>query len=158
MFQFPGFPPRDYGFITRRRRSAPPGFPIQKSPDLWVFAPPRSLSQLVTSFIGSQCQGIHPVLFVTGPYVSFLSPAPAFHKPLTAYIALYAGPGHCCSLVPHGFHHTVRYLSIRIFILTPFQAPVCLTALTVKHLGCLSIRISCLPFFDLPTVHTRYPD
>ena len=27
--------------------------PIQKSPDLWIFAPPRSFSQLITSFIGS---------------------------------------------------------------------------------------------------------
>ena len=30
----------------------------------WIFAPNRSLSQLITSFIGSQCQGIHPVLLL----------------------------------------------------------------------------------------------
>ena len=30
---------------------------------LRLFAPPRSLSQLVTSFIGSQCQGILHILF-----------------------------------------------------------------------------------------------
>ena len=41
------------------------GFPIQISPDQWIFAPPRSFSQLITSFIGSQCQGIHPALFFT---------------------------------------------------------------------------------------------
>ena len=29
-----------------------------------IFAPPRSLSQLITSFIGSQCQGIRPALFL----------------------------------------------------------------------------------------------
>ena len=29
------------------------GFPIQKSTDRRIFAPPRSLSQLITSFIGS---------------------------------------------------------------------------------------------------------
>ena len=29
------------------------GFPIRKSPDLSSFAAPRSLSQLITSFIGS---------------------------------------------------------------------------------------------------------
>ena len=29
-----------------------------------ICAPYRSLSQLITSFIGSQCQGIHPMLFV----------------------------------------------------------------------------------------------
>ena len=30
----------------------------------WIFAPNRSFSQLITSFIGSQCQGIHPALFL----------------------------------------------------------------------------------------------
>ena len=39
------------------------GFPIRKSPDRSLFAAPRGLSQLVTSFIGSWCQGIRPVLF-----------------------------------------------------------------------------------------------
>ena len=34
------------------------GFPIRKSPDHCLFAAPRSLSQLITSFIGSWCQGI----------------------------------------------------------------------------------------------------
>ena len=29
------------------------GFPIQISADQWIFAPPRSFSQLITSFIGS---------------------------------------------------------------------------------------------------------
>ena len=37
-----------------------PGFPIQISPDHCLFAAPRSFSQLTTSFIGSQCQGIRP--------------------------------------------------------------------------------------------------
>ena len=33
---------------------------IQRSADQSLLAAPRSLSQLVTSFIGSQCQGIRP--------------------------------------------------------------------------------------------------
>ena len=33
------------------------GFPIQKSPDQRIFAPPRSLSQLITSFIGIEQYG-----------------------------------------------------------------------------------------------------
>ena len=41
-----------------------PGFPIRKSADHWLFAPTRSLSQLVTSFFVSQCQGILPALLV----------------------------------------------------------------------------------------------
>ena len=40
-----------------------PGFPIQISTDPCLFAAPRSFSQLITSFFGSQCQGIHPALF-----------------------------------------------------------------------------------------------
>ena len=40
-----------------------PGSPIQTSPDQWIFAPPRGFSQLITSFFGSQCQGIRPAPF-----------------------------------------------------------------------------------------------
>ena len=35
------------------------GFPIRTSPDQCMFATPRSLSQLTTSFIAYQCQVIH---------------------------------------------------------------------------------------------------
>jgi hypothetical protein len=35
------------------------GFPIRKSPDQRLFAPTRSLSQLITSFIASESLGIH---------------------------------------------------------------------------------------------------
>ena len=46
------------------------GFPIRKSPDRSSFAAPRSLSQLITSFIGSWCQGIHHAPFVAWPIQS----------------------------------------------------------------------------------------
>ena len=36
-----------------------PGFPIRKSADQRLLAPPHGLSQRATSFIASQCQGIH---------------------------------------------------------------------------------------------------
>ena len=36
--------------------------------DHGIFAPPRSFSQLITSFIGSQCQGIHPALLMLDLY------------------------------------------------------------------------------------------
>ena len=49
-------------FSIRYMRIAHVGFPIQKSAGHGIFAPCRSLSQLITSFIGSQCQGIHPAL------------------------------------------------------------------------------------------------
>ena len=40
------------------------GFPIRISTGQWLFAPLRSFSQLITSFIGFWCQGIHPMLLV----------------------------------------------------------------------------------------------
>ena len=57
-----GFPPHGYVFTIRYMRFAHVGFPIQKSMDYGIFAPPHGLSQLITSFFGSQCQGIHPAL------------------------------------------------------------------------------------------------
>src|SRR6201746_2750393 len=41
------------------------GFPIRKSADQFIFAYPRSLSQLITSFIASESQGIPRVPFLT---------------------------------------------------------------------------------------------
>ena len=64
MFQFPGFPLIHYVFMYEYLRSSQAGFPIQKSAGQWIFAPYRSLSQLITSFIGSQCLGIHPAPFM----------------------------------------------------------------------------------------------
>jgi hypothetical protein len=66
-----------YG-ITRRW-----GFPIRKSTDQSLLAAPRSLSQRATSFIASQCQGIHEM-------------------PLRRLIASYAGenPTHDTQLYP----------------------------------------------------------
>ena len=41
------------------------GCPIRKFTDRKLFAPPRNLSQLVTSFIASESQGIHHTPFDT---------------------------------------------------------------------------------------------
>ena len=41
------------------------GCPIQNSPDQILFANPRSLSQLTTSFFAFRRQGIHPMLLYT---------------------------------------------------------------------------------------------
>ena len=45
---------------VRMTGSLLPGFPIQTSADHSLCAAPRSFSQLITSFVGSQCQGIRP--------------------------------------------------------------------------------------------------
>ena len=82
MFQFRRFPSVRYVLAYGCQRSSLTGFPIRISPDQWICAPPRSFSQLVTSFIGSQCQGIHPALFLLDLFQSHLhgvaSPCSAF--------------------------------------------------------------------------------
>ncbi len=60
MFQFPGFAP-----IARYYTFSIVGCPIRKSTTKRSFAPNRSLSQLVTSFIASQSQGIRHTPLVT---------------------------------------------------------------------------------------------
>ena len=72
MFQFTTFPPYSYVFTARWLSFSQPGFPIRKSPDRWLCAPPRSLSQLFASFIGSWCQGIHLMLLLAWPVQSLL--------------------------------------------------------------------------------------
>ena len=39
-----------------------PGFPIRISVDQRLLATPHSFSQLIASFVGNQCPGIHPAL------------------------------------------------------------------------------------------------
>ena len=64
MFQFRRFPSYTYVFSVWYLAV---GFPIRKSPDRSLFAAPRSLSQLITSFIGSWCQGIPLALLLAWP-------------------------------------------------------------------------------------------
>ena len=40
-----------------------PGSPIRKFEDQCLLATPLDLSQLIASFVGNQCLGIHPALF-----------------------------------------------------------------------------------------------
>ena len=41
-----------------------PGSPIRTSMDQCLLAAPHGFSQLIASFIGNQCPGIHPALFL----------------------------------------------------------------------------------------------
>ena len=70
MFQFTWFASYSYelaiGYLAV-------GFPIRISTGLKIFAPLRSFSQLVTSFIASWCLGILLVLFLTWPLLINIS-------------------------------------------------------------------------------------
>ena len=70
MFQFPALAPE----MIRWRVFNTPGCPIRKSPDQRLFAPPRSLSQLITSFIASESLGIHhtPLIIYFNSTISLL--------------------------------------------------------------------------------------
>ena len=72
-FSSPRSPP--YVMYWRMDTCALPhvGSPIRKSADQWICAPHRSLSQLITSFIGSQCQGIHLMLLLLDQITSRFS-------------------------------------------------------------------------------------
>ena len=73
MFQFRRFPSYTYLFSIWWQVINLPDCSIRKSADHHVFAIPRSLSQLITSFFGSQCQGIRPAPFFTWPFFRVLN-------------------------------------------------------------------------------------
>ena len=70
------------------------GFPIRKSTDHNLFAVPRGLSQPITSFFGSQWQGIHPVLFLAWPSVCSASFWQTPQKTLISF-SLFRGAERC---------------------------------------------------------------
>ena len=73
MFHFGGFPTYTYGFSVRSMVLHHGSSLIRKSTDRSLFAAPRGLSQLVTSFFGSWCQGIHlMLLFAWTSFWTFL--------------------------------------------------------------------------------------
>ena len=80
MFQFPAFAPTlcwSMDFIHG-------GSPIRTSPDQFLFADPRSLSQLTTSFLASGSQGIlRSLLFSFSYFVNHM-------RLLTSHITRYA--------------------------------------------------------------------
>ena len=71
MFQFPSFPTHSYVFTVRYLILHQVCSHIRKSAGRSLFTAHRSLSQLVTSFIGSWCQGIHLTLFFAWTYIWF---------------------------------------------------------------------------------------
>jgi hypothetical protein len=69
------------------------GFPIRKSRDQFIFANPPGLSQLITSFIASESQGIPRVPFLTFFYSSaFCAGWYAFYLRVIRHLAFVIGP------------------------------------------------------------------
>jgi hypothetical protein len=75
------------------------GFPIRKSADQFIFADPRGLSQLITSFIASESQGIPRVPFLTFFYdTAFCSVCMLFDM-IVVYPLLHSLISRYCYLV-----------------------------------------------------------
>ena len=55
------------------------GYPIRKSPDQCLLTAPRSLSQLATSFIASQCQDIHRTPLLAWSHQNLKTPTTKNH-------------------------------------------------------------------------------
>ena len=68
MFHFPPFASYDYVFIIRYRPYSRWVSPFRYLRIIGLLPPPRSFSQAHTSFIASDCQGIHHVHLITWPY------------------------------------------------------------------------------------------
>ena len=60
--------PRSYVFTTQCMEFSHADCSIRKSRGQSLLTTNPSLSQLTTSFIGSQCQGIHPALLKVSPF------------------------------------------------------------------------------------------
>ena len=106
-FSSPGLPPH-----SRVSGSLQMGCPIRKSPDHGLFAPPRSLSQLITSFFASESQGIPRTLLVTfsilfNSYVS-AHPRGAFQPRRTLPPSLALGQARRLLIVKLIFFHNVK--------------------------------------------------
>ena len=142
MFQFRRFPTYAYLIQHMLLRLLLVGFPIRISPDLSLFAAPRSFSQLITSFIGSWCQGIPLALFFAWPLnllcSSFTSSCRSIHFWfLFKFYKNYAGSHFFVSLLAK-LLFTLNFVSL----LLPF--------LIVSHsLFVQFSRCICEPFYSL---------
>ena len=106
------------------------GFPIRKSPDHRIFAPPRSLSQLITSFIGSWCQGIPLALFIAWPIRDMVLYS-WIMQAITDYAKLL--------LLPSSFNRSVPQLKIHNF---SFKFPWKTSLLPCFFITCYVVQFS----------------
>jgi hypothetical protein len=79
MFRFPPLASVTYEF-SHGNPASRMGCPIRKSPDQCVFATPRGLSQLTTSFVASQCQGIRHIPFISWRKSNYISTKNVLHQ------------------------------------------------------------------------------
>ena len=117
------------------------GCPIRKSRDHRLFAPPPSLSQLITSFIASQSLGIHRSLL----FAFFILVARTWFRHVTTSWFKYSMHSLDCSIVLHCFTTFSLFLSIYQRSLFNGQLTIHnwqLVYLTIIHLNVLIYNVS----------------
>ena len=107
MFQFRRFPTYTYGFSARWQSIALPGFPIRTSTDQSPFAAPRSFSQLVASFVGSQCQGIPLAPFTAWPVLSGCISASRIIRVISVLLAI-------CSTIFRSYPNNISQKNLKL--------------------------------------------
>ena len=105
MFQFPRFTLLKLCIHFRIHGVSHVSSLIRKSPDHRLCAPTRSLSQLITSFIGSWCQGIHHAPFVAWPFF------------VSLFLRITASPAH--SMYSHTKVCSVHSMLGSLYFLNP---------------------------------------
>ena len=108
MFQFRGFPTYTYWFSIRSMVLHHGCSHIRISADRSLFAAPRSFSQLVASFFGSWCQGIHLALLFAWTIVF-----------VPAVLSLELLEFHKQIIFCFGFLFSEKVLSFSEFVLIP---------------------------------------
>ena len=133
MFQFPSFPSCNYVFIAGSQALRLRGSPIRISADRSLFAAPRSFSQLITSFVGSWCQGIHLMLFLAWTsllvlHIAWVSQI-IFYNEKAIFITFFSWFSACVStcgqiVVFHDFQKDLQLFLISIFFFNPVKLSV----------------------------------
>ena len=102
MFHFPSFASHDYVFIIRYLPYGRWVSPFRNLRITGYLPPPRSLSQAITSFIASDCQGIHHMHLITwlyNPKQSLTSTSDATVADSTASDLLFRELNHCTASI-----------------------------------------------------------
>ncbi len=89
------------------------GFPIRKSPGQRVLTSNRGLSQPATSFIASDCQGIHQMPFKTLEFISRAGINPPHNK----------AKSFVCKLFQHCVHSKIGTRMKEMNMSGPFEHP-----------------------------------
>ena len=126
MFHFPSFASHDYVFIMRYLPYGKWVSPFRNLRITGYLPPPRSLSQAITSFIASDCQGIHHMHLITwlyNPKQSLTHTSECYRCKLNCYYLLFV---HLSTVQLQFNSYTKTLDSVLSLVLISFNINNCL--------------------------------